>query len=461
MNAPVQPGEVLAGKYRIESVLGVGGMGVVVTATHISFDDRVAIKFLLPHAAQNAEVVARFLREGRAARKITSEHGVKVTDVGTLETGAPYMVMEYLDGYDLSHHIKSRGPLPLDEALEYFLQALEAIAEAHAQGIVHRDLKPANLFLTRRRDGSPCVKVLDFGISKIVSGSSEPDAALTRTNGMMGTALYMPPEQLQSAKDVDARADIWALGVILYELLSGNFPFMADDLPRLVMKVMLEPPAPFTEYRNDLPPAIAHILDACLQKDRNARFANVGALALALEPYAPDRAQTSIERIVRTMNIPHVPPALTRDRGAASGVSALPMHTTGGAAASAVDIAPPKKKSNAPLVAVGVIGLLVIGGGAVAVRASRNNVREDAHSATPTHEKAAPPAKPIETAAAAPEPTASTKPIETTAVVSKPVAKPLAKPTVTTATVSAKPTAAAPAKPPPPKGGGDPFEGKF
>src|SRR5690606_21773595 len=196
------PGTVLAGKFCIEQVLGQGGMGVVVAARHLQLDERVALKFLLPEALSNAEAVARFAREARAAVKIKSEHVARVTDVGTLETGSPYMVMEYLRGTDLGDLVHTQGPLPIADAVEYLLQACEAVAEAHALGIVHRVLKPSNLFLTRRADGSPSIKVLDFGISKVTTGA-DSQMNMTRTATVMGSPLYMSPEQMASARDVD------------------------------------------------------------------------------------------------------------------------------------------------------------------------------------------------------------------------------------------------------------------
>ena len=209
----VEQGDVLAGKYRVDRVLGVGGMGVVVAATHLQLEERVALKFMLPEAYGDPDLAARFTREARAAVKLKSEHVARVLDVGTLDTGAPYIVMEYLDGTDLADELHKKGPLPVHEAAEYVLQACDALAEAHALGIVHRDLKPANLFLTRRGDGSPLVKLLDFGISK-TSAFNDAGVAMTKTAAMMGSALYMSPEQMTSPKDVDARADVWALGTI-------------------------------------------------------------------------------------------------------------------------------------------------------------------------------------------------------------------------------------------------------
>jgi serine/threonine-protein kinase len=321
----VRPGDVLAGKYRVDRVLGAGGMGIVVAAHHIGLDERVAIKFLLPEMLAHGEAVARFAREARAAVKIKSDHVARVSDVGTLENGAPYIVMEYLEGGDLSAWLKQHGALPLEQAIEFVLQACEAIAEAHALGIVHRDLKPANLFVIRRPDGALSVKVLDFGISKMRGvGSSVPDVSITKTSAMMGSPLYMSPEQMQSAKDVDSRTDIWALGIILYELVSGESPFMAEGIPELVAKIISMPPPPLRARKPDLPAGFEAVIERCLAKDRNQRFESVGELAHALLPYAPRRSRLSIDRISGVM----------RAAGFAGGATALPPSsdpTEGGA----------------------------------------------------------------------------------------------------------------------------------
>src|SRR5690606_6138867 len=235
--APVQVGEQLLGKYVIERVLGQGGMGVVVEAAHIALGHRVAIKFLLPEACNHPGAVERFLREARAAVQIQSEHVARVSDIGKLETGLPYMVMEFLDGNDLSEESQARGVLPVDEAVKYLLEALEAIAEAHALNIVHRDLKPANLFLAKRQDGTRTVKVLDFGISKAVQSG---ELNLTQTSSMMGSPLYMAPEQIRNSKTVDARADVWSLGVILHECLSGRTPFGGTTLSGVLAAIVAD-----------------------------------------------------------------------------------------------------------------------------------------------------------------------------------------------------------------------------
>jgi serine/threonine-protein kinase len=296
--SPIAPGEVFLGKYRIEKVLGQGGMGVVVAARHLQLDELVAIKFLHATFAAQKDQVERFLREGRAAVKIKSEHVARVRDVDVLPDGTPYMIMEHLVGLDLGDLLVRDGPVAIPEAVEYVLQACECLAEAHTSGIVHRDLKPANLFLIDRADGSPCVKVLDFGISKLRDAQQ---AALTNTNGMMGSPLYMAPEQLSSAKTVDQRADVWALGVILFELITNKRPFQADSLPQLVFTVATEPPIPLTQLLSDAPRSLEDVILRCLEKKAEDRIRDVGALAKALEPFAPEECAPSIERIVRVV----------------------------------------------------------------------------------------------------------------------------------------------------------------
>jgi serine/threonine protein kinase len=301
MQNEITEGRVLAGKYRVERVLGQGGMGVVVAAHHIHLDEKVAIKFLLPEAVTSAEVVGRFVREARAAVRIKSEHVARVSDVGTLEGGEPYMVMEFLDGSDLAVWLQQRGALPVEQAVEFILQASEAIAEAHALGIVHRDLKPANLFVVRRADGLLSIKVLDFGISKVTGPAGSADANMTRTNAVMGSPLYMPPEQMAASRNVDARADIWALGVILYELLTGRAPFSGETLPEVCMKIATEPPPPIRSLRPDIPPEVEAVILRCVEKDRGRRYANIAAFAHALVDFGPKRARSSVERITRTI----------------------------------------------------------------------------------------------------------------------------------------------------------------
>ena len=292
--APVREGDLLAGKYRVERVLGSGGMGVVVAAMHEQLEQRVAIKFVRDEALGNTDAVERFLREARAAVKLKSEHAAQGARRGHLESGAPYMVMEYLEGGDLSQVLEERGRLRVETAAEYIVQACEAIAEAHAAGIIHRDIKPQNLFLAKSVGGGGKIKVLDFGVSKsmVTSGAG----GLTQTRSMLGSPLYMSPEQMRSSRDVDARADVWALGVVLYELLTQRWPFEAESMPELCLKVVSEQPTPITTYRPDVPPAVVEVITRCLQRDPNQRYAHAAELATALEAFAPPASRIIAER---------------------------------------------------------------------------------------------------------------------------------------------------------------------
>ncbi len=295
----VYAGQILGGKYRVDRVLGAGGMGMVVAATHLQLDERIAIKFLLPEALRNPEAVARFGREAKAAVKIRGEHVARVIDVGTFENGAPYMVMEHLDGRDLAALIREHGALSPTDAVDAVLQACEALAEAHALGIVHRDLKPANLFMVRRPDGTPCVKVLDFGISKLTSPGS--DHSMTKTSAVMGSPLYMSPEQMTASRHVDARTDIWAIGVVLYELLTGRVPFSAETLPEICGLILTAAPPAIRDYSPAVPDALQGVVRRCLEKDRDRRYSNVSELAHALSPFGSRATSRSVERIARIL----------------------------------------------------------------------------------------------------------------------------------------------------------------
>ncbi len=295
-----QPGELIAGKYEVLKHLGEGGMGVVVSARHRDLDTRVAIKVVRPEYAQNEQIVARMLFEARSAAKIRSEHVCKVLDVGRLETGVPYIVMEYLDGQDLGRALAQQGKLPLQTAIDYVLQACEALAEAHAAQIVHRDLKPENLFLAHRADGSAQVKVLDFGISKSLK-TDDRASALTNPSSAVGSPFYMSPEQMLSARDVDARTDLWALGVIVHELLTGQPPFYSDTLPGVCALVLNQPPPRLRTLLPDAPLELELVLQKCLQKNRDDRYSSVGEVARALAPFGSAAARTSAERVSRIL----------------------------------------------------------------------------------------------------------------------------------------------------------------
>jgi serine/threonine protein kinase len=299
-----QVGEVFDEKYRLEGILGVGGMGIVFAATHLRLEEKVALKLLLPQWASEPDIVERFMREGRASIKIRSEHVVRVLDVGIV-LSQPYLVLEHLAGRDLEAILKQDGPFLIEAAVDCVLQACEALAEAHVAGIIHRDLKPANLFLTHRADGSPCLKVLDFGISKVLGAPQRLSgfhAHETLPNTVMGSPPYMAPEQLQSSRDADERSDIWSIGAILYELVVGKPPFDAETITELCARVLRDPPPPVTLARGEVHPELEAAILRCLEKDPDQRFANVAELARAFAGFGTASAIASAERISRIVD---------------------------------------------------------------------------------------------------------------------------------------------------------------
>ena len=307
------PGEVLLDKYRVDGVIGRGGMGVVFAATHLSLQQKVAIKLLTGEAAAGSKAQTRFAREAQAAARIQSEHVTRVSDVGQLPNGTPYIVMEYLDGEDLAALLARVGRLPIGDAVRYVLEACEALAEAHREGIVHRDLKPANLFLARRPDGQSHIKVLDFGISKILPISGvKGNHDLTRTAALMGSPLYMSPEQMRSAKQVDVRSDIWAIGTILFELVTGVSPFNGDTLPEVCSRILTAEPTSMAAAlggEGAVPVELERAIVRCLDKEPGTRVQNVAELASAIAPFGGDDALRSAQMIQRVLGVAAALPA--------------------------------------------------------------------------------------------------------------------------------------------------------
>ncbi|HEU4408301.1 MAG TPA: serine/threonine-protein kinase [Polyangiaceae bacterium] len=291
------PGSRVAGKYLIEGVLARGGMGVVLAAQHETLQQRVAIKVLLPEVARDRVSAERFAREARAIAQLYCDNVVRVMDVGTLPNGLPFMVMEHLTGFDLAEQLRRSGPLSVAEAVDVVLQSCVAVAEAHARGIVHRDLKPSNLFRNHTPDGASAVKVLDFGISKSMFGANG-DRNVVNTMTVWGSPLYMAPEQVLSSKQVGPWTDIWSLGVILYELLTGQLPFQADSLVDVCDAIVSGPHRPLASVRPELPEAFCAVVERCLQKDPAARWPDVGALAAALVSFATPRAAEHAQRVL-------------------------------------------------------------------------------------------------------------------------------------------------------------------
>jgi eukaryotic-like serine/threonine-protein kinase len=293
-----RPGELLAGRFVVERVLGSGGMGVVLAARHTELGELVAVKMLrLPAGDQRA--VQRLRREARAAAKLRGEHVVRVMDVGMLESGAPFIVMEYVAGQTVAQAREAVGRLPVNTAVDWVLQACEGLAEAHGLGIVHRDIKPSNLLLTTRPDGSRLIKLLDFGIAKSVSVAP---VTLTETGGFLGSPLYASPEQVRDARALDHRTDIWSMGVVLYQLVTGQLPFPSYTATAALASLVADPPTLPRSVVPELPAELERVLLRCLEKDPRARFANVAELARALEPFGSAEAAGATERVARILS---------------------------------------------------------------------------------------------------------------------------------------------------------------
>lgn len=365
----IRPGDIIGGKYRVEKVIGQGGMGTVVRARHTLLEQDVAIKVLANELAADPQYAARFLREAQTAVSIKGEHVVRVLDVGTRENGAPFMVMEYLQGKDLAAIVEESGPLHVSDAVDYMLQACEALAEAHAAGLTHRDIKPSNLFLAKRSDGSPLVKLLDFGIAKPASAT---DTRLTATGAAMGSPSYMSPEQVRNAKDVDHRSDIWSLGASLHELLAGTPPFRAETFPALCAAIIADDPTPLRSVRKDAPLDLEGVITKCLEKKIDNRYQDVGALALALAPFGGPDSRVSVERITKIIKPIQISMEAPAPR--ISIASSPSIHTSAFAATAAstsvnVLAAPPQpKRSPVVYVLFGVVAVFAAAGIYLGVR---------------------------------------------------------------------------------------------
>ncbi len=402
-----RPGEVVSGRYRVIDTIGQGGMGAVVSAEHVQLGEPVAIKFLHPKLARDRSSVERFLREAKATTRIKSEHVVRVLDVGQSESGLPFIVMELLEGADLGR-ILNAGPLSVSNAVDFVLQASEALAEAHAAGIVHRDLKPSNLWLAQRSDGSPLVKVLDFGISKL-STQAAGDPKLTETQSTFGSPTYMSPEQIRSAKKVDHRTDVWALGVVLHELLTGKLPFDADTVSGVLASIAADPPTPLRACIPSAPPALEAAILACLQKDITRRCQSLAELASLIAPFASPIGLISADRIGRIgitrTNSLVPPPSPSSSSSSVSGDFSSVGGVTERTFATAANVGQSRRS---PIfgVMVGVGIALVVVGGAAGVVHLAQGPKTPAATGTAPPSSSAPSAPPAELAHPA-NPTAS------------------------------------------------------
>ncbi|WP_437320531.1 serine/threonine protein kinase [Sorangium sp. So ce385] len=419
----IAPGTVIARKYRVERTIGRGGMGLVVEALHLDLDTRVAIKFLLPEFMSYTEAAERFMREARTVAKLQTHHVVRVLDVAALDSGEPYMVMELLDGVDLAGHAHEAGTLAIGECIDHIVQACEALAEAHALGIVHRDLKPANLFLTKRPDGAPLIKVLDFGVSKILTGDTG-NVSLTQTTTILGSALYMSPEQMRSSKSVDPRTDIYALGVCLFEIIGGRPPYVADSFPELCAKIYTSPPEALQDLRPEVPEGLVEVIEKSIAREPEDRFQTIAEFVQALAPYAAPGTRTTIAGILRQhaaeLDLP--PPAsraaMSRTMSRASRTSSGGPSVTDKAARTAGSAPPaeeeaPRRGRTLLYVGVGAVAVAVGAWGALYFQRSQLGIgagdpappaaaSAPGDTATPT-DLAPPSPQPTDTAAATPK----------------------------------------------------------
>jgi serine/threonine-protein kinase len=290
---PVPKGELLGGKYTVDGVFASGGMGIVCLGRHVQLEQPVAIKFLRRTLSGRPSIVERFLNEARALAALRSEHVVRVMDVGQLESGRPYLVMEHLDGVHLEELLERDGPLRVETAISYVLQVCEALGEAHALGIVHRDIKPENLFLWSGGPNQDTVKVLDFGLAKQL-GSSKA-LGVTGPQDSLGSPCYMSPEQITTPHLVDSRTDIWSLGVVLYRLVTGSLPFDGNSLVEVLSHILNSVPKPMADVLPHLDSELEAITRRCIERDPNARYQTLGQLAEALKAYLADRAGEPLE----------------------------------------------------------------------------------------------------------------------------------------------------------------------
>ena len=313
-------GDVVHARYRVRQELGRGGMAAVLAAYDGVLEREVALKIMLPQLVTSREAVERFINEARSLAKLESPHVVRVLDCGRLKApmacaGLPYMVLELLRGEDLYTVAAREGGLSAERVVRYALQACAGLAAAHAQGIVHRDLKPENLFLALDADGRECLKVLDFGIAR-----SHSRRALTRGRVGLGSPGYMSPEQVQGGGAIDARSDVWGLGVVMYELLAHRPAFAGDDPHTLCAQTLTAEVAPLGDIRSDLPHALVRVVERCLERDPALRFDSVEELAQALlqVPGAEDLPIELGSRDVVELDSRIEPPRPRRSRRAAS-----------------------------------------------------------------------------------------------------------------------------------------------
>ena len=423
-------GQVVAGKYLIQRLLGSGAMGAVFAAHHQLLGQTVALKVMLPTIATSKVAARRFLNEARAMARIEGEHVARVLDMGHLEHDVPFIALELLEGDDLAEVLAQRGRFSQSDAVSYVLQALEAVAQAHALGIVHRDLKPANLFLAKRRDGRELVKVLDFGISKAPNPQTSTfPSGLTQSSAMLGSPTYMSPEQIRDSGAVDARADIWAVGVILFELLTGEPPFNAQTANQLLARILEQEPPPLRTLCPELPEALEAVILRCLAKAPEHRFESVAELALALAPLAPPETRVLVD------GIQHIMVGHSSTLPSESGSLFTPSHAAPASKADSVDAARSRPRSLAARAALLALGLALAASVGYILNGNRSSVRVP--EVAPSAAEVAPSAPQLEPAGARqpPQPQSQLRPVASVASAAPPAsasAAPRATATITT-----------------------------
>ncbi len=471
---PVAVGDVIAEKYRVEKIVGAGGVGVVFAAEHLGLGEKVAIKLLQRSAAQSAENLARFDREARALARIKTDHVARIMDIGRLETGEPFMVMELLVGEDFASVLRARERIPIPEAVDYVVQACEGVALSHGLGIVHRDLKPANLFLTAATAGGAdrrVVKVLDFGISKLRTTDEGRDQAVTQTLSVIGSPLYMSPEQMERPRDADERADVWSLGVILYELVTGKPPFEAPTLPILCARICTAPPTPLSVHGVNAD-GLEAVIARCLEKDPAKRYPTASELVRALAPFGAARSVEAEKPRAATL-----PMGFENDEATlvmAPSRSEEPTPESIGPRRMAWDSSPPPPRAQRPRrgslwkVLVPLSAVLVAAIALVSLRAQSEAsprggaerwantwLLESRLAAEVSRRRAAPselPVKPVEVVAVAASTTPVTEPVSTSTPAPSACAAPTAVSSVTSKPFASTKSARVPAAPTPKAG---------
>jgi serine/threonine protein kinase len=388
-NKPIEPGERIANRYVVERFVAEGGMSIVVAAMHEDLGEQVAIKILKPSFLGDEDLVRRFAREAKTTARIKSDYSVKIYDVGFDDRRGPFMVMEFLEGRDLSQILEVEKRLEGKRAAELFIQACDALAAAHSTKVIHRDVKPQNLFI-QKKGSLETLKMLDFGISKAALTGSvlKNDISMVETTTLLGSPVYMSPEQMRSSSKVDARSDIWSFGVSLYEALTGAAPFEAETVTELCALVLEEIPKLPHERIASIDPGLSDVVMKCLKKDPNDRFQNVGELASALLPFAPSRSRGVLESINNVListgtNLRLTPQAASSPPDAlaakAETAPAVALHVTQN---SVQATAPEQAKSSGPKVLAGLAAVALLASGAVYLSKQQNQVAAPIASVT-------------------------------------------------------------------------------